>query len=154
MVGKVKRARDRIVSLKTKWRHTLDTEGGKVFWIAGFSGDSNDSIPSLQSQRLVANYDIFDLLDLGQRNMNVERQMDQNWRTLVNFFTFKHAQNKLIFRQITEIHRKIVLLFSEQICVISKGLFCVLTAMYVCMLVSVPIDRHCIKYKLKSGGWL
>lgn len=65
----------------------------------------NDSIPSLQSQRLVANNDVFDLIDLGQRNMNVERQMDQNWRTLVNFFTFKHAQHTRIFRQITGIHR-------------------------------------------------
>ena len=38
--------------------------------------------------------------------MNVERQMDQNWRTLVNFFPFKHAQHTLIFLQIKEIHRR------------------------------------------------
>ena len=44
--------------------------------------------PSLQPQGRVGSYDVFALLDLGQRSYNVERQMDHNWRTLVNFSYF------------------------------------------------------------------
>lgn len=66
----------------------MDTEDEKVIWIAEILDNVTDSFPSLQPQRRVGSYDVIALLDLGQRNYNVERQMDHNWRTLVNFSYF------------------------------------------------------------------
>ena len=66
----------------------MDREDEKVIWIAEILDNVTDCFPSLQPQGRVGSYDVFALLDLGQRHYNVERQMDHNWRTLVNFSYF------------------------------------------------------------------
>lgn len=106
----------------------MDTEDEKVIWIAEILDNVTDSFPSLQPQRRVGSYDVIALLDLGQRNYNVERQMDHNWRTLVNF-SFKHAQHICLFSVKTQKFAGVwILLISEQICWISEGLVYLLLA--------------------------